>query len=136
MTRDQIIAEARRYLGAPWRRHGRSRLGIDCGGLPLVVGQAFGELMTDIEVAARRVPPGETLRAVAQNLRARRPGDVAAGAVALFAERGDARHVGIVAGPPWTLINANLGARRVVEEPLAPWLPKLVALFDFKTVEP
>lgn len=140
MTRDEVVAEARRYLGVPWRRHGRSEHGIDCGGLPLVVGRAFGEKLEDIAVAARAVPPGETLRMLAVNL-VQRPtvARLAIGAVAVFAERNDARHVGIIArlkSGAWTLINAHAGTRRVVEESLTPWLPKLVATFDFKTVDP
>lgn len=136
MTREEIVAEARRYIGTPWRRHGRTRHGIDCGGLPLVVGRHLGAQLQDLAIAARAVPPGETLRMLELNLVERR--DLAEGAVAIFADAGDARHVGIVArgAHGWTLINANAKARKVVEEPMWPWVPKLVATFDFKTVTP
>ena len=41
-TRDQIVAEARTWLGVPWRHQGRNRSGVDCGGLIACVGQALG----------------------------------------------------------------------------------------------
>lgn len=137
MTRDQIVAEARRFLGAPWRRHGRSLAGIDCGGLAFCVGEGLGEKLADISIEARRVPEGETLVCLAKNLRARPPqAMLARGAVALLLNDNgaSARHVGIIAerGGTWTLINANASQRKVVEERLD--RERLVAAFDFRTV--
>ena len=42
VTRDQIVDEARSWLGVRWRHQGRNRSGVDCGGLVTVVGQALG----------------------------------------------------------------------------------------------
>lgn len=36
-VREQIIAEARSWLGVPFRHHGRTRLGVDCVGLLVCV---------------------------------------------------------------------------------------------------
>jgi hypothetical protein len=41
MTRDDIVAEARRYLNVPYHRKGRSLQGLDCLGLLVMVGRHF-----------------------------------------------------------------------------------------------
>jgi hypothetical protein len=44
-TRAEIIAKAREYLGTPFRHQGRLKgRAMDCGGLPLCVGQDLGML--------------------------------------------------------------------------------------------
>lgn len=47
MTRAQVIAEARSWLGTKFRPKGRSRLGVDCLGLLVMVGRAFDVAHTD-----------------------------------------------------------------------------------------
>ena len=39
---DAIIAAARAWLGVPWRHQGRTRQGVDCAGLVVLVGREFG----------------------------------------------------------------------------------------------
>ncbi len=41
-TREEIVAEARTWLGVKFRHQGRNRAGIDCAGLIEIVGQKFG----------------------------------------------------------------------------------------------
>jgi hypothetical protein len=41
MTRAEIVAEARSWIGTRFRPKGRSRQGVDCIGLLVVVGRAF-----------------------------------------------------------------------------------------------
>jgi len=43
-TREQIVAEARTWLGVPWRHQGRDRVAIDCAGLLELVGKATGAI--------------------------------------------------------------------------------------------
>ncbi len=42
MTRADVVAEARSWIGTRFRPKGRSRLGVDCVGLLVMVGRAFG----------------------------------------------------------------------------------------------
>jgi cell wall-associated NlpC family hydrolase len=42
MTRDEVVTEARQWLSVPYRHKGRSRTGLDCIGLLVVVGRALG----------------------------------------------------------------------------------------------
>jgi cell wall-associated NlpC family hydrolase len=37
-----IIAAARSWLGVPWRHQGRTRQGVDCAGLVVLVGRGLG----------------------------------------------------------------------------------------------
>jgi hypothetical protein len=57
MRRDDIIAEARRWIGVPWRDKGRSRLGLDCIGLVDVVAASFG-VRADYALDYDRRPTG------------------------------------------------------------------------------
>lgn len=41
-TRDNVIAEARTWIGVPVEHQGRSRLGVDCVGLAVCVARALG----------------------------------------------------------------------------------------------
>lgn len=47
MTRAEVVAEARSWLGVSFRPKGRSRRGVDCIGLLVVVGQAFAVAHVD-----------------------------------------------------------------------------------------
>ncbi len=42
VTREQICGLARSWIGTPWRHQGRTKDGIDCGGLIVVVGHELG----------------------------------------------------------------------------------------------
>lgn len=48
VTPEQLIAEARGWLGVPYASQGRNRsIGVDCGGFLLVIGRALG--LTELE---------------------------------------------------------------------------------------
>lgn len=48
MTRDEVVTEARRWLHVPYLQRGRSRRGLDCLGLGVVVAQHFNVPHEDI----------------------------------------------------------------------------------------
>ena len=52
ITADDVLREARRYLGAPFRLYGRSVAGMDCIGLVVVVGQSLGQLPENLTLPA------------------------------------------------------------------------------------
>lgn len=120
-TRDEIIAEARSWLGVKWRHQGRTRHGLDCAGIVVVVGRALGLHDYD-QLDYGRVPDGESferhLRVALQKIAV---ADAGPGDVLTFRERVYQCHCGIVAadrfGP--TVIHAYVLRRAVVEEPLA-----------------
>jgi hypothetical protein len=59
MTRDDIVREARTYMGIPFLHQGRTRAGLDCIGLVLNVGWTLGFLPREYDVQGyRRTPDG------------------------------------------------------------------------------
>lgn len=112
MSPERVIAEARCYLGVPFRHQGRSRRGIDCVGLPIVVGQSLGLLDQQFDAATYgRLPSGELVERVKAHCR---PLTAATpGALLVIAWTKVAAHVAICTGP--TIIHAYEAVGRVVE---------------------
>jgi cell wall-associated NlpC family hydrolase len=112
VTPQQIIAEARQWVGVPFRHQGRARSGIDCVGLPIVVGQALGVLSRGLDVANYgRLPSAELVERLTQHC-SRLPAPVPGSLVAIAWTR-TAAHVALCAGD--TLIHAYESVGRVVE---------------------
>jgi cell wall-associated NlpC family hydrolase len=109
---DDLVAEARLWIGVPFRHQGRSRVGVDCVGLPIVVGQALGLLPATFEVANYgRLPTPELIARLARYctpLAAAVPG-----CLITIAWTKVAAHVAVCTGP--TLIHAYESVGRVVE---------------------
>ena len=55
---DTIVAAARSWLGVPWRHQGRTRQGVDCAGLVVLVGRELGLADYDTTAYGRR-PEGQ-----------------------------------------------------------------------------
>lgn len=135
--RQQIVDEARTWLGVPWRHLGRNRQGIDCVGLGVVVAQALGITDYDTREYGRTPKPGllAGLRRVAIEIPIDDilPGDflVMRGTaypyhVAFVSEKHGVRHI----------IHAHASRRMVVEEPyIHEWPGLTVAAFRFKGIE-
>lgn len=78
-SRAQVIAAARSYLGVPWVHQGRTRAGLDCGGLVVCVAHDLG--LSDFDATGyAREPDGITLRrylqAHALRVSQSEPGDI------------------------------------------------------------
>ena len=112
VTPQQVIAEARGWLGVPFRHQGRARSGIDCVGLPIVVGQALGIFSRRLEVANYgRLPSAELVERLMQHC-VRLPSPVPGSLVAIAWTR-TAAHVALCTGD--TLVHAYESVGRVVE---------------------
>lgn len=107
-----MIAEARSWLGVPYRHLGRDRRGIDCVGLPIVVGQALGLLPAAFKSGTYgRLPSGALVGRLQNELR---PITRAVpGSIVVIAWVKTAAHVAICTGE--TLIHAYESVGRVVE---------------------
>lgn len=145
MSGEAIVAEARRWIGTPYRHRGRMRLaGCDCLGLVLGVWRDLGGMPPE-DIPIYR-PGWDTqdsqerlLSAASDMLMPARTSEVLPGQVLVFRMRRGraARHIGIAArtdeGP--SLIHAYSG-HGVVESPLsAPWRRRIAARFEFPTGE-
>lgn len=133
---DQIIADARSYLGVRWLHQGRTRAGIDCVGLVIEVSKAVLGWSFDVTGYPRHAKDETMLDTCRQRMvEVRRsqvlPGDVL---VMAFAHQ---RHMAIVGGEPGalTVIHAYVVNRQVVEQRLdAPWMARVVGCFRFPEV--
>jgi cell wall-associated NlpC family hydrolase len=139
VTRDQIVARARDYLGVRWRHQGRTMDGVDCAGLVVCVGKDLGIIDYDRTDYQRRPDfnrfPGFFLDggAVRRRVGTERPGDIL-----VFREDRYPCHTGLVSlknGKPH-LIHAYLIRKMVEETPLDEhWLSRRVAAFTYPGIE-
>jgi cell wall-associated NlpC family hydrolase len=107
-----VVAEARSWVGAPYRHQGRARTGVDCVGLPIAIMQELGALPEHFEITNYgRTPTGElAARLVDHCIRT----DVAvAGTLLVIAWTKIAAHVAIFTGD--SMIHAYESVGRVVE---------------------
>jgi cell wall-associated NlpC family hydrolase len=133
INREDVIAEARKWIGTRWRHQGRSQMGVDCAGLVVLVGQTLGLPATDM-LGYRRSPDGVLFRQhiVSQTTFEAQP---RAGSIGLFREARFPTHTGIFATDEdghLTLIHAYLPHGKVVEERfIHEWPEKLVAVRNY-----
>jgi cell wall-associated NlpC family hydrolase len=112
MNPDTVIAEARSYVGVPFRHQGRDRRGLDCVGLVLVVGQTLGLFPRALDLARYgRLPSGELMLRVQEHCRPLAAAQPAA--LVIVAWTRVAAHVALCTGP--TLIHAYQSVGCVVE---------------------
>lgn len=108
----RVIEEARSWVGVPFRHQGRDYGGIDCVGLPIVVGQSLGLFDQRLDVANYgRLPTGELVERLREHCRPI-PRAVP-GALVVIAWTKIAAHVAVFTGE--TLIHAYEAVGRVVE---------------------
>lgn len=120
MNRQALVDTARRLVGTPYRDEGRSRTGVDCYGLLLVVAQAHG-LAAPVEAGYGSRPSGLHMRRQLLAycdpvpFAAVSPGDI------LHLRYGDQpQHLALVsAHDPLRIVHADSRLGRVVEQSLA-----------------
>lgn len=133
-TADAVVAQARAWLGTPWRHQGRGPRGVDCAGLVVLVAKALG--LTDHDVAGYcRHSSG--LAFIDQFRMAMNPipiAEVLPGDVLVFADAAYPCHCGFrteLRGSPH-LLHAHALRRQVIEEPYAgEWPAKTRFAFRF-----
>ena len=135
ITPEQIVAEARSWLGVPWRHQGRTRSGIDCVGLVVQVARALGLSDYDHTAYGRRAQGLGLVEHFRANMDGvaipeARPGDVL-----VFADQAYPCHCGFLTerlGHPH-LLHAHALRRKVIEEAFAgEWLAKVKFAFRFR----
>lgn len=134
VTRRDILAEARSWLGTPFHHQGRLKgVGADCIGLVVGVARGLGLAAVDRPGYAR-TPDGVSL-AAALDAQMRRVAAADAGDVLLLRIRRQPQHVGFL-GEAGTLIHAYSGADKVVETPMTDWWwQRVVAAYRFNEME-
>lgn len=127
MTRSDVIAEARLWVGTPYLHQAHARgIGCDCAGLVGGVAVALGLVAPDWwetefapHVGYARQPLGDgLLRVLDAFMRSLHPDDAQAGDVVVMRFRRDPQHLGIVVphrGGAGMVHALNQGPRAVVE---------------------
>lgn len=143
MTRDDIAAEAMRWIGVPFVHQGRTRAGCDCIGFVVAVGIAVGLVAADIwqrpgalkYAGYGREPDGRLRPALDEHFPAQP--EPQAGSFALMEYRpGRPQHLGILVPYPlggMALVHAlrrGVCAHRLDER----WRSRIVAGYDFPGV--
>lgn len=133
MTQEEMLAEAREWLGTPWKHQARVKgQGVDCVGFLIEWGRACG--IIDVIEAANysRRPDGVTLRKKFAEYLYRIPrNELAPTDIVLFHSGETPNHVGIIGDYPVvgevSIIHAYLPARKVIEHILdASWRSRIV----------
>ena len=143
-TREQIVAEARSWLGTRWHHQASVKgVGCDCAGLVIGVARSLGiEGIEEYEGSSEmhgygRQPTADTLRkACAQFFLPVPPRPLLAGNILLMRFSNEPQHFALLAGgDPPHIIHAYAQARMTVEHALdALWLSRVVAAYSYKGV--
>lgn len=137
-SRDDIVAEARRWVGTPYHHQASVRgIGTDCLGLVRGVWRVLHGADAEAVPAYSRdwaeATGAETMLAAARrHLLERQPAQIAPGDVLIFRYRSHAvaKHVAILSGPA-SMVHAIEG-RAVAEVPFGQWWHRhLAAVFSF-----
>ncbi len=135
-----IIAEARSWLGTPWRHQASVKgVGCDCAGLVRGVGNRLGLMdcregtpgTAEFAGYGRAPEPKRMIRAL-DRFMDRRGGVPQSGDVLLMRFDRDPQHLAILTDEG-TIVHALSSAGRVVEHRLSPgWRARIVAAWGYK----
>jgi cell wall-associated NlpC family hydrolase len=135
ITPERIVAEARSWLGVPWRHQGRTRSGIDCVGLVVCVAHALDLSNYDSTGYSRRAQGQRFVEHFRSNMDGVAIPDAGPGDVLVFADQAYPCHCGFLTerlGHPH-LLHAHATRRQVIEEPYAgEWSAKIKFAFRFR----
>ena len=129
-----VVAQARSWLGTPFRHQGRLKgVGVDCAGLIIGVGHNFG--LSDFDYRTySHMPDGKTMRRICkENLDS--VSDMRLGDVLLMKFKIHPQHLAIVGdgGTPFSIIHAYAEARKCVEHRLDQvWMARICGIYRFK----
>ncbi len=139
MLRDEIIAEARKYVAAKtrWRHMGRTIKGVDCIGMICGIGDTFNVPYVDIGNYSRN-PDGRFVDHVKKYMIYREPQTVVKGCAVILRDQVNPCHIGIISEKYGRLylIHSSLQKRQVVEEEWdKTWQDRFRCALDFPGVE-
>lgn len=147
MTGAEIVAAGRQYLGTRWVHQGRSRSGVDCVGLLVLVARDLGIPHQDVRNYDRRPAEGQLERILGEQLVAIPRHEVRIGDVVALEDRQSRQvcHVGILTdgARPFALLHAwirmpeRIQKRGVVEMRLSEdWKKRIRTAYSWPGLEP
>jgi NlpC/P60 family putative phage cell wall peptidase len=135
LTRQQVIDQARTWLGTPYRHQGRLKgVAVDCVGLLVGVATELGVPATDMTGYTRR-PDGQLVPNLYAQTEPVQPGQQQPGDIVVFHWRNDPVHLAILTGPN-SIIHAFAINRKVCEHSMDErWLRQISAFRKIPGVE-
>lgn len=134
-TNDDIIEAARRWIGVKWKHQGRTRSGIDCLGLIVLVAKELGISQVDQKTYSPRPDGSSLVKRFGEEMDEIPLTEIRQGDVILFADSSFPCHVAFVSekyGKKY-IIHAHATRRQVLEERYAyEWLDKARKAYRFK----
>jgi cell wall-associated NlpC family hydrolase len=139
-TREELVAEARRWIGTRWQHQGRTLgKGVDCAGVLTQTVRAVGPVQAEVidaierEVSGYSRDPSAVLQKMCDAYMRRIPSSEArAGDIALIRFQVKPQHLAIISeqcGVPY-LIHSLVMARKVVEQRLdSVWRSRVVNFY-------
>lgn len=116
--RQKIVDEARKWIGVPFRHHGRNQQGIDCAGLLYVVYSAIVNYeLNDFKKYPSVPNTGFTFRTIREYADRILPSEAQSGDVVLLNFAGASTHFGILTD--LGVIHADATLKRVVEHSIS-----------------
>lgn len=130
MNGTDFVTAARSYLGVPFFHAGRSRQGLDCGGLLICAARDAGFTVANhANYPATYVDPDILTGYLSEYCDQIEWGPLADGDIGVFSIAGNPQHVAILTAEE-TMIHAYQSAGKVVEHPLDHhWRRRLVAVY-------
>lgn len=133
--RDDIVAEAREWLGTPFHHQARTKhAGVDCIGLIVALAQKFGFAHTDIAAYPHQPIHGIFINAINAQTHTIPLADVQIGDMLLFRFEAEPQHIALVTNiNPLTMTHAYAQARCCVEHAVdSTWQARLCGVRRFK----
>ena len=131
--REQIVTIARTWVNTPWKHQGRSRYGLDCVGLLIVVARELGMAVDDHTQYTHEPDTAVLLEHLRKYTTEIPVADAGPGDLVLMAIHGRRQHVGILTDHG--LIHAAALYRKVTEHTLSPdWQQAIVKAFRLNGV--
>lgn len=137
VTRQQVLNEARKLLGVPYRPRGRSLLGLDCPGPMVYVAKRLGLSNYDV-VGYSNFPGVRTLITALRNckeLEQIRVKDILEGDVIIFRMGKESCHMGFYMGNGYVLHAWNVAKKVVMNRIDESFESRISAAFRIKGVE-
>lgn len=132
LNSNDIVTTARSWVGTPYLHQGRSRLGVDCGGLLVCVARELNLDIVEFSANYSMSPdPGFILNYIESNAykiskTERQPGDIIH-----FSFAGEPRHVGIASDVG--VIHSWAKPMKVVEHRIdSVWEKRIVNIYRYK----
>jgi cell wall-associated NlpC family hydrolase len=137
-TYQDIITEAKSWLGVRFKKGGRDRMGVDCVGLLVNVGRACGIEIEDTTEYSFDPDPAKFMTMVYGQSDPITFEGLVPGSIVLMRQSVFPMHTGILSRDHYgrlSIINANLHKRQVVEQLYTEWKNQVIGYRKYKGVE-